>query len=278
MFEIAISIVCYNNDKSELLQAVNSVLNSKGIIAHLYIIDNSPTDTLRYLFNDKRIEYIYNNRNVGFGAGHNIAIRRSISESIKYHLVLNPDVYFGPDVLADIAKYMNTYDVGLLMPKVINPDGTIRKIRRLLPTPLDVFGKFFLPTVLRKKIVSIYRTEFISYDKICSTPFLSGCFMFFRTYYLEKIGGFDERFFMYFEDTDISRRFYNFSHTVYYPNVCVVHLAHRDSHRNLKLLKIHLKSAILYFNKYGWLLDRTRYRINHLIKKSRDVDSKTLVS
>lgn len=87
--------------------------------------------------------------------------------------------------------------------------------------------------------------------------------MFFRTSELKRLGGFDERYFMYFEDADISRRFYQNSDIVYYPKVSVVHLAHRESHKNVKLLRIHLKSAIQYFNKWGWIFDKDRSRINN---------------
>ncbi len=262
MINVSVSIVCYKNDKKELVQTINSVLNSNGINTYLYIIDNSPTNYLRCLSNQSNIEYVWTNKNIGFGAGHNIAIRKSIEAGFRYHLVLNPDIYFDSNVLSSIVKYMDLSNVSLLMPKIINPDGSIRKVRRRLPTPLVIFGRFVLPSFLFQRIECRYRTEDMDYNVICSAPFLSGCFMFFRTSELKRLGGFDERYFMYFEDADLSRRFYQNSKTVYFPNVSVVHLAHRESHKSIKLMRIHLHSAILYFNKWGWLFDSFRKSAN----------------
>lgn len=262
LYDLSVSIVCYKNNISELKNVVHSVLDSQNVNLILYLVDNSPTNALRDIFVDNRIIYIFNNANIGFGAGHNLAIRKSIEAGFKYHLVLNPDIYFDSKVLSTIVTFMEQSNVSLLMPKIINPDGSIRKVRRLLPTPLNIFGRFFLPPFLFQRIERKYRTENIDYNAICSAPFLCGCFMFFRTSELNRLGGFDERYFMYFEDTDISRRFYQNSKIVYFPKVSVVHLAHRESHKSIKLMRIHLHSAILYFNKWGWLFDSFRKSAN----------------
>lgn len=265
MYDLTISIVTYKNEVTELMQAVNSALNTTLNI-RLYIIDNSPTNVLEKLFTDSRIEYIFNNVNIGYGSGHNIAIKKAIDQS-KYHLVLNPDIYFEEGILKKIISFMNeTKGVGLLMPKVCDLDGSIRRIRRLLPTPINVFGKLLPSSAWLKRKESEYRTEFIDYGLACSAPFLSGCFMFFRTSELIKVGNFDEQYFMYFEDADLSRRFYARSKTIYYPEVSIVHLANRESSRNVKLFYIHLKSAVQYFNKWGWLNDNERVFINYDIK------------
>lgn len=262
LYDLSVSIVCYKNNISELKNVVHSVLDSQNVNLILYLVDNSPTNALRDIFVDNRIVYIFNNANIGFGAGHNIAIRKSIEAGFRYHLVLNPDIYFDSNVLSSIVKYMDQSNVSLLMPKIINPDGSIRKVRRRLPTPLDIFGRFILPPFLFQRIEGRYRTDDMAYNAICSAPFLSGCFMFFRTSELKRLGGFDERYFMYFEDADLSRRFYQNSKTVYFPTVSVVHLAHRESHKSIKLMRIHLHSAILYFNKWGWLFDSFRKSAN----------------
>lgn len=93
-------------------------------------------------------------------------------------------------------------------------------------------------------------------------PYLSGCFMFIRTKVLEKVGLFDERFFMYLEDTDLSRRIHKISKTIYYPYVHIYHEYGKGSYKNLKLLKYHIDSAIKYFNKWGWFFDKERDFIN----------------
>jgi len=265
-----VSIVLYHNREEQIKKAIESVLNTDLNIT-LYLVDNSSTDSLRELERiDKRIVYIFNNSNLGFGKAHNIALKKSIEKNIPYHLVLNPDVYFEKGVLEELYNFMeNNKDVGLVMPKVLYPDGNIQYLCKLLPTPLDLFGRRFLNFGPFKKIVEkrneIYELRFTGYDKIMEVPYLSGCFMFIRTEVLKKVGLFDERFFMYLEDTDLSRRIHRVAKTVYYPYVYIYHEYGKGSYKSLKLLYYHIKSAIKYFNKYGWFFDKEREEINRKI-------------
>jgi GT2 family glycosyltransferase len=157
-------------------------------------------------------------------------------------------------------------DVGLVMPKVLYPDGRIQYLCKLLPTPFDLFGRRFLNFYPFKKYIEkrneIYELRFTGYDKIMEVPYLSGCFMFIRTKVLEKVGLFDERFFMYLEDTDLSRRIHKMAKTIYYPHVHIYHEYGKGSYKNKKLLKYHIESAIKYFNKWGWFFDKERREIN----------------
>jgi GT2 family glycosyltransferase len=268
MKNINVSIVLFKNDQDLVKKAIYSCVNSV-LINRIYLIDNSPTDILSCLASlDSRIEYIFNNANLGFGKAHNIALKKSIEENVPYHLVLNPDVYFGKGVLEELYNFMeNNPDVGLVMPKVLYPDGTLQYLCKLLPTPLDLFGRRFLNFGPFKKIIEntnkIYELRFTGYDKIMEVPYLSGCFMFIRTEVLKKVGFFDERFFMYLEDTDLLRRIHRVSKTVYYPEVFIYHEYGKGSYKNSKLLKYHLDSAIKYFNKYGWFFDKERDEINN---------------
>jgi len=270
MKNINVSIVLFKNDQDLVKKAIYSCVNSV-LINRIYLIDNSPTDILSCLANlDSRIEYIFNNANLGFGKAHNIALKRSIEENIPYHLVLNPDVYFEGGVLEELYNFMESDpDVGLVMPKVLYPDGTLQYLCKLLPTPLDLFGRRFLNFGPFRKIVEkrneIYELRFTGYDKIMEVPYLSGCFMFIRTEVLKKVGLFDEKFFMYLEDTDLSRRIHRVAKTVYYPYVYIYHEYGKGSYKSLKLLYYHIKSAIKYFNKYGWFFDKEREEINRKI-------------
>jgi GT2 family glycosyltransferase len=267
MKSINVSIVLFKNDQDLVKKAIYSCINSV-LINRIYLIDNSPTDILSCLASlDSRIEYIFNSANLGFGKAHNIALRKSIEENIPYHLILNPDVYFNKGVLEELYYFMEANkDVGLVMPKVLYSDGTIQYLCKLLPTPFDLFGRRFLNFGPFKKIIEnrnkIYELRFTGYDKIMEVPYLSGCFMFIRTEVLKKVGLFDERFFMYLEDTDLSRRIHRVSKTIYYPEVSIYHEYGKGSYKNPKLLKYHLDSAIKYFNKYGWFFDKERDEIN----------------
>lgn len=261
------SIVLYNNKKQDVIRII-SVLLSSPLVAKLYLIDNSNMDKLKQLTEySTRIHYIFNNSNLGYGKAHNIAIRKSMQEGAKYHLVLNPDVYYEPSILDDLINFMEkNQDVGLLMPKVLYPDGKVQHLCKLLPTPFDLIGRRFLaPTPLKKyseKKNEIYELKFSGYDKIMNVPSLSGCFMFFRVEALINIGLFDERFFMYLEDTDLSRRMHAKYKTIFYPDVHIYHEYEKASYKDLRSLKRHTISAIKYFNKWGWFFDPERKRIN----------------
>ncbi len=186
MTQLNISIVLYKNPIAQLEKAIESALNT-DLDVRLYLIDNSPTDFLKGLSKfDSRIVYIFNNANLGFGKAHNIAIRKSLEENVPYHLVLNPDVYFEKGVLEKLYNFMEeNKDVGLIMPKVLYPDGKIQYVCKLLPTPIDLFRRRFLNFGIFKNVIEkrnyVYELRFTGYNKIMNVPFVSGCFMFIRT-------------------------------------------------------------------------------------------------
>lgn len=93
-------------------------------------------------------------------------------------------------------------------------------------------------------------------------PTISGCFMFIRISDIMKINGFDDRFFMYMEDVDLSRRMGQISKVMFCHETKIIHLADRVSYKNKKLLKYHLNSAFKYFHKWGWFFDKNRRKIN----------------
>lgn len=264
-FEITGSIVLYKPDRL-VLKSIQSFLNCT-MRKKLILIDNSPTDECRNLITHPDIEYIFNNNNnVGFGAGHNIAIRRIIDIS-DYHLILNPDVYFDSGVLEAIVNYMRQdAGIGIVMPKVIYGDGSIQYVAKLLPTPFDFFIRRFMPFWPFSALSERFELRQSNYDKIMVVPFLSGCFQVFNIQALKEVGLFDENIFMYTEDIDISRRMLRRYRTIFYPEQFIYHLHERKSFRNFKTLKVYLRSAIYYFNKWGWFFDRER----------RDMNQKTL--
>ena len=155
---------------------------------------------------------------------------------------------------------MDSYpDCGLVMPQILYPNGNIQYLCKLLPTPMDLFGRRFIPIrKYQEKSADRYELQFTGYDKVMEVPSLSGCFMFMRVDILKKVSGFDERFFMYAEDLDLCRRIGEISKTMFYPTVVVYHEYEKGSYKYWKLLKYHIYSTIKYFNKWGWIFDRKR--------------------
>jgi GT2 family glycosyltransferase len=267
MLDITAAIVLYNSHTEKLLQAINSFLNSELSI-RLFLIDNSPTDDLKILANDSRIEYLHNPSNPGFGAAHNIAIKKSIENDSKYHLVLNPDIYFSPGNLEKLFLFMEeNKEVGHVMPKVLYPDGSMQYLCKTYPNPFDLFARRFMPGFMKKwfkKRMDHYEYKDHDYDSIMyDIPYLSGCFMFLRNKTLEQVGLFDDRIFMYIEDADLTRRFLETSRTAYYPEAVVYHHFEKGSHKNWKLMWYSIHGAWIYFNKWGWFFDKRKTNLNN---------------
>lgn len=261
---ITASLVIYHNSRREINTLLDSILRSP--IDKLYIIDNSRHDLYRTLEQrSPRICYIHN-INDGYGAAHNIAMREAIRLRAKYHIVINPDIYFSQGTIESLAEYMdNNKDIGWVMPKILYPSGEVQHLCKLLPTPYDLIIRRFLS----KRLLGRVRDKFnpkIS-DRELNMPYLSGCFMFLRVSALRKVGLFDERFFMYGEDLDLSRRMHRQYKTIYYPGAAVVHAHRAESYHSGKMLWVHIENIAIYFNKWGWFFDSERRKVNKKVRR-----------
>jgi len=264
MYDIAGSIVLFQNSPQQVLEATSSFLDNQ-LNTRLYVIDNSPDDRMRKHWTDDRVTYVFNGGNLGFGAAHNIALRTTIAQA-RFHLVLNPDVYFAGGVLEKLFTFASSRpDIGLIMPKVLYPDGSIQHLCKRLPTPSDLFirrfvPKFFMPLAARHQAQYEFRDK--DYDSILSVPSLSGCFMLMNCAALAQVGLFDERYFLYLEDVDLCRRIHQQFETIYFPEVAIYHRYQKGSYRSPRLMLHHVVSALRYFHKWGWYRDSERTHIN----------------
>jgi len=272
-YDVTATIVTYKTDLAELARAVNCCLDS-SLRTEVSVVDNSTSDDLKALCLALEVQYIRTDKNVGFGAAHNIALKRT--RRSKYHLVMNPDVQFGQDVLKELFTFLEMNEsVGLVMPRVVYPDGSMQKLCKRLPTPFDILAKRLFPELLKRmfrKRLAAFELCDMDMTKVLSVPYLSGCFMLLRRNALQEVGFFDERFFMYFEDLDLTRRIHERYQTVYYPGATIIHRHDKGSYKSMKLLFCGIHSAVQYFNKWGWLWDRERDRINRAIGPARNVE------
>jgi GT2 family glycosyltransferase len=262
-YNLTISIVLFNTDKAEVINVLEE-LNNLKLTYKVFLIDNSPTDVInRDLPKSDIVQYIHTGKNLGFGAGHNVAINivKNISE---FHLVLNADVIFKASILYTIYDYMiQNNDIGLLAPKIYNLDNSIQYSAKLLPTPINLIVRRFIPIKYIQNIFDYkYELKFYDFVSIIEVPYVMGCFMFINTQVFKDVDGFDENFFMYPEDIDLTRRIHRKYKTVYYPKVAIYHKHGRGSYKNFKLLYYHINSMIKYFNKWGWFIDKERKEIN----------------
>jgi GT2 family glycosyltransferase len=262
--ELSVSLVMYCNCVEELTIAIKSSLIS-NLVGMIYLIDNSPTNKLKILkeLDPKRIVYLFQNSNLGFGRAHNIGIKLSEEKGFKYHLILNPDIEFNGNVLEELHKYMESNKkCGMVMPKVLYKNGDLQYLCKKIPTAFEMFGKRLPFRRLQKKINKNLELHQFDYNKILNVPYLSGCFMFCRVTCFKKAGLFDDRYFMYMEDLDLSRSFHRHFETIFFPEVKIFHGFRSESRVNKKLLKALIISAIKYFNKYGWVFDIERNKMN----------------
>ena len=261
--DVAISIVTYNTDPDELLKLLRS-LRSTVVTLAVTVVDNSETDHLRIVSEGAGASYLYVGMNLGFGAAHNIALRRTL-EHARYQLVINPDIELDSPVIPALCEFMDAHpEVGQVMPDVRYPDGSEQRLAKRLPSPADLFLRRFLPGTrgLFAQVWRRYEMRDVDLSVPCEVPSLSGCFMFLRSTALKGAGLFDERFFMYMEDVDLCRRIGAVSQTVFFPSCSVIHGYSKGSYKSVRLFRLHLGSAIRYFNKWGWVFDRDRRERN----------------
>ena len=242
---VSAAVVAYHN-REEILDCLGSLkAQTKGVDLSLYVVDNGSDDgtpaAVRAAFPD--VTVIENGANLGFGAGHNKVLPLLAS---RYHVMVNPDITLEMDAVSRMASYMEDHpEAGLMMPDIRNPDGTRQILPKHDPTWWYMLAGKFLPSVRKA-----YCRGGEAMDRPTEIEFCSGCFMMIRTELFQKLGGFDERYFLYMEDADLSRRMRKLAKVIFYPGAQVVHAWHHDSAKSGKALKLHLASARKYFAKW----------------------------
>lgn len=259
---ITASVVFYNNDFDEISRLLRCLTVSK--LDKIFIIDNSFSIELKALCSANRVIYIHSPTNPGFGAAHNIAISKAIQSNSQYHFIINPDIYFETDVITPMVDYMvNDVTIGMMMPQILNLDGTVQNLPKLLPSPFNIlWRKIKRPAKAYQKFINQYELREVPKDIIYNAPVLSGCFTLLNIDAIKKVGMYDDNFFMYFEDWDLSRRMHAVYKTIYFPQVSVYHGYDSGANKSPKLFKIFINSAFTYFNKWGWFYDSDREKVN----------------
>lgn len=265
------SIVTYHTPDDELTQCLNSL--SDKAFGKVTVIDNSRSASTERICQSSNLPIVYlPSDNIGYGAAHNIALRESIREGADYHLILNPDISFSPDSMQLLTDYMDRNPrAGALQPKIVGTDHRLQYTVRMLPTPFDLISRRFFPKSWFAKKRNRYELRHIDHGTEFNPPYHQGSFMLLRVEALKEAGLFDERFFMYPEDIDLTRRIHARWQTPYVPFVTVVHAHRAGSYHSLRMLRIHIWNMVRYFNKWGWLWDAERDRFNEPFK-TRNTD------
>ncbi len=246
---ITASIVIYRENFKVLEKAMGSFLDST-LSKKLYIIDNSPSNEFKNKIQNDSVEYIYSNKNIGFGMGHNSILHKLTSKN-KYHLILNPDVSFHPEILEKLVLKMESSEsLSMIAPRVLNTNNKLLYTARRYPNLFELIFRFL---GIFKKFTSTGEYKNQNHKKSFSPDFVQGSFMLFKTDDLLQLNGFDNRFFMYMEDVDICRRIDQLGKKkLFYPKVEIIHTHRKGSTKSIKLFIIHISSIIKYFMKWGF--------------------------
>ncbi len=257
------SVVLYKTNPVEV-QSIIKQLSNCSAVDKIFVIDNSSDDCLSQVcLNFEKVVYYSDPTNPGYGAGHNRGIFEAIKTSAVYHLVVNSDINFQSIVIDHLVNVMNRKpECGLIAPSIIDRDGRVYPSRKRLPDPIDMLLRSGLVKNLAASRNAAYEMHSAIRDLPILAPYLSGCFMLFRLAALSEVGFFDERFFLYPEDIDITRRLAVRFLTVYDPRVHVVHFHRAESKKSLRMFLVHVFNMVKYFNKWGWFYDMERKRLN----------------
>ncbi|WP_270578536.1 glycosyltransferase family 2 protein [Caldibacillus thermoamylovorans] len=253
---MVISIVTYNSKHIfDVLDNLEKEIGNEPNI-RVAVFDNNSSNEFRNQLKQysdfAKITFYHENN--GFGFGHNYNL---LNADEKYFLIFNPDIIVTKENLYNMVTVMeNDESIALLVPKVLNEDGSIQHLMRKRVTVFD-YALRFIPFDFVKKLfakrLATYECRDIPQDRLVDINMGSGCFMLIRGDIYKEINGFDERYFMYFEDTDLCLMLKKRNRRVVYtPFSFVVHFYERGSHKNWKLFKIFVKSMVKFFNKWGW--------------------------
>lgn len=271
-YTLSATIVLYHNPPELLHRTVTSLYRAAvkardaGLLreVHLSLVDNSCNVSYRDALSKEagdfpqdvffRIDYFPAPENRGFGAGQNRGLQGVESDM---HLVLNPDVELDTGALqAGLAHLHRDPGIALLSPRVFAGDGRQEFLCKRYPTVFVLLLRAFAPAFVRNR----FRARLDHYEMVdvctaecpAEVPLASGCFMLSPTAVLRAIEGFDERYFLYFEDFDLSLRLATQGRLVYDPAMRIVHHGGYAARKGMRHIQYFIASGIRFFSTYGW--------------------------
>ena len=230
----------------------------------LYLIDHSLderySDEVRALLSDPGysslldIQHLVRTRNPGFGSGHNSILSLPMGDC---HLILNPDVEMQDDFLIRVRQTMaEQADVAVLAPRGADELGKEEYLAKRYPSVLVLLMRAFAPGWLQKPVhkqMSRYELQDLPIsDPLQDVPRLSGCCMVVQPRAFRAVGGFDERFFLYFEDYDLCMRLLSEGRVVRDPSHLIVHHGGQAARKGWRHILWFLRGGLRFFNSWGW--------------------------
>ena len=245
------SIVVYNGADEAILAAKSLLEHTKDVSLQIYLIDNKSPDNSAKLLKEARfdadVQVICLDENIGFGSGHNTVLPMLDSD---YHFIVNPDITLNEDAVSKLCNWLDRHgDVVMAAPRLAFPNGEEQYTAKRVPTFMALLAR---QLHIFKGVEKRYRMLDEDLSKPQEIQFCTGCFNVIRTEVFKAIGGFDESYFMYVEDADITRRAMKMGKVMYVPQVCVTHAWHRDANKKWKNFWMQIKSMFHYWKIWGF--------------------------
>lgn len=245
MVELSIIIVNWNT-KNFIEKCIESIYNNPPSASfEIIIVDNASTDGSQGLIKDRfsNVILIENNENLGFSKANNIGFRRSNG---KYILFLNPDTLVHENTLQKSIEFMEDHkDAGIISCKHLNPDGSFQSSAFDFLPPISIFAYILGLNKLFK--ISWLR----NFSSVKTVDYVQGSYIMIRREVFQKIGGFDENFFMYGEDADLCKKVWDLGWKVYYlPDISITHYLGGSSRKNPDKLKYFILSTLFFYKKH----------------------------
>ncbi|WP_321492494.1 glycosyltransferase family 2 protein [uncultured Desulfobacter sp.] len=238
----------------------NFFIRGRELDFEVIVVDNNSNDDIgKFLICQyPEVKFIQNKKNIGMGAGNNIGIKEATGD---YIVVMNPDTIVFEDTFKQLYCFMEeNKHVGVVGPKQLNTDKTIQNSCYRWPKPLiPIYRRTPIGNIkFARREIDRYLMKDFDHESCQSVDWLLGSFLFMRAAAIERIGAFDERFFMYFEDTDLCQRFWKFNwKVIYYPEAVILHNHNRHSAQTAwynffsnKASMIHILSWVKYLLKW----------------------------
>jgi len=264
------TVVTFHPDAALLEKALRSLggaiarAQERGLVssAQVFVVDNGDDVSLRdsqaaaraFAAAGSTLEVVHGHGNVGYGRANNLVLPRLASD---FHLVMNPDVELeGEAIAAAIEGLQADAGFGLVAPDVRGPGGERQYLCRRYPSVWVLFLRGFAPAALRRVCArTLERYEMrdvLQARTYAPVPLASGCFMLVRTPLFRALGGFDPRFFMYFEDYDLSLRVGREAQVAFVPAARIVHHGGEAARKGPRHVSWFLRSAWRFFATHGW--------------------------
>jgi GT2 family glycosyltransferase len=255
---LVLLFVAYHTSAQEVqqLQACLSALPTDVGYA-VVVNDHQPGEAVEQLA--ARADcFLTNSDNLGYGRAVN-RLFRCLDPLPDYLGVLNTDLTWKPGTFSTLLTWLQQHpEVSLAVPQILDAHGAPQKLCKRHPTVLGLFSRRFLPDAFKPQWLRRYDRWYVMADQddqqVFDVPYLSGCCMLIKREAFEKISGFDERYFLYLEDADITRSLAQHGRCVHLPVASVVHGWGRGNYRKLGLMLVNIVSAWRYFRKWGLTL------------------------